>query len=143
MLHRAFDSLRRRLRRKRYQRLSSTMRIEALAGFIVDLGGGPASFFAAMFPRSEQVILVDIDYNRAQRAKRKRPALRVIVADGERIPLADRSVDLTVCNSVIEHGDDPDALVAEIRCVSRSTFVQTLNGGFPLEAHSFIGYTFL
>ena len=118
------------------------MGIEALTGFILDLGGGPASFFAAMFPKPEQVILVDVDYNRACQAKQKQSTLHVIVADGERLPLADCSVDVTVCNSVIEHVNDPDTLAAEIRRVSRDYFLQTPNGAFPLETHSFIAIPF-
>ena len=118
------------------------MGIESLAGFILDLGGGPASFFAAMFPRPEQIILVDIDCNRACQAKRKQSALHVIVADGGRLPLADCSIEMTVCNSVIEHIDDPDALAAEVRRVSQGYFLQTPNGDFPLETHSFIAIPF-
>lgn len=114
------------------------MGIDSLAGFILDLGGGPASFLAAMFPRPKQVILVDVDRNEACHAKRKRPSLIVIVADGTRLPLADCSIATTVCNSVIEHVEDPYALAVEIRRVSRGYFVQTPNGAFPLELHSFI-----
>jgi ubiquinone/menaquinone biosynthesis C-methylase UbiE len=117
------------------------MGIELLTDFILDLGGGPASFFAAMFPRPEQVILVDVDYKRACQAKRKQSA-HVIVADGERLPLADCSVDMTVCNAVIEHVDNHDVLAAEIRRVSRGYFQQTPYKGFPLETHSFIALPF-
>lgn len=135
-------ALRQRSRRKRYLHMSRFLGFESVAGFILDLGGGPASFFAAMFPRPEQVILVDVDYNLAHEGRRKQSALAVIVADGGRLPLADCSVDVTVCNSVIEHVDDPDALAAEIRRVSRGFFLQTPHEGFPLETHSFIAIPF-
>lgn len=141
MIRKVFDSLRRRSRRKRYLRVQDVIGIEPLAGFILDLGGGPASFFAAMFPRPEQVILVDVDFIRAYQAKRKQSALRVVVADGGRLPLVDCSA-ATICNSVIEHVDDPGALAAEIRRVSRGYFLQTPNGDFPLETHSFIAIPF-
>ena len=122
--------------------MSRFLGFESVAGFILDLGGGPASFFAAMFPSPEQVILVDVDYNLAHEGKRKQSALTVIVADGGRLPLADCSIDMTVCNSVIEHVDDPDALAAEIRRVSQGFFLQTPHEGFPLETHSFIAIPF-
>jgi hypothetical protein len=51
-------------------------------------------------------------------------------------------VDVTTCNSVIEHVDDPDALAAEVRRVSWGYFLQTPHGGFPLETHSFIAIPF-
>ena len=111
-------------------------------GFVLDLGGGPASFFAAMFPRPEQIILLDIAYNAAHQAKQKQPSLHVIVADGDRLPLGDDSIEMTVCNSVIDHVADPDALAAEIHRVSQSYFLQTPNGSFPLETHSFIAIPF-
>ena len=118
------------------------MRVESLAGFILDLGGGSASFFAALFPRPNPVILVDIDYNLAHQAKRKRPALNVVVADGVRLPLTECCIDVTICNSVIEHLHNPNALAAEIRRVSQGYFIQTPNESFPLETHSFIAIPF-
>jgi len=142
MIRKIIGLLRRRSRRRRYLRIRDLIGIESLPGLILDLGGGPASFFAAMFPRPEQVILLDIDYNRACQARRRQSTLHVIVSDGERLPLSDRSVDVTICNSVIEHVDDPDALATEIRRVSRSYFSQTPNGDFPLETHSFIAIPF-
>ena len=85
---------------------------------------------------------MDIAYNAAHLAKRKQPALHVIVADGDRLPLGDGSIEMTVCNSVIEHVDNPDALATEIRRVSQGYFLQTPNGDFPLETHSFIAIPF-
>ena len=138
MIRRVFAALRRRSRQQRYRHVRDVIRVESQAGPILDLGGGPASFFAGMFPRPEQVFLVDISPTEAQRAKQRKPALRVIVADGERMPFADVSFSATVCNSVIEHVSDPRSLSAEIRRVSRAYFVQTPNGKFPLETHSYI-----
>ncbi len=142
MIHRIFAALRQRSRRRRYLRIRDLTGIESLSGLILDLGGGPASFLAALFPRPQQVILVDVSYDSVHQAKRKQSALHVIVADGGNLPLVSDSVDVTVCNSVIEHVDDPDALASEIRRVSRGYFLQTPNGRFPLETHSFIAIPF-
>jgi SAM-dependent methyltransferase len=137
-----FALLRQHSRQKRYLKIQELMKPEHLSGFILDLGGGPASFFAALFPEQSRVILVDISYDEVLIAKQRYPLLSVIVADGKHLPLADRSIDLTVCNSVIEHVDDPKALAIEIRRVSRNYFLQTPHGGFPLETHSFIPIPF-
>lgn len=134
--------LRQHSRLRRYKFIHGLLRVEGVSGFVLDLGGGPASFFGAMFPRPEQVILLEINYRRACKAKLTKPALHVIVADGEHLPLSDLSVDITVSNSVIEHVDDPGALAGEIDQVSQSYFLQTPNGDFPLEAHSFIAIPF-
>ena len=56
-----FTRLRERFRRQRYQSIADSTSVEALPGFKLDLGGGPASFFAARYPRPAEVILVDVD----------------------------------------------------------------------------------
>jgi SAM-dependent methyltransferase len=137
-----FARLRRHSRLRRYRRIQALLAVESLAGPVLDLGGGPASFFAALFPRPGQIVLVDLDGGEVSRAKEREPAISAIVADGGRLPLAGGSVAAVVCNSVIEHVDDPAALAREIRRVSRSYFLQTPNGKFPLETHSFVAIPF-
>jgi SAM-dependent methyltransferase len=134
--------LRRRWRLRRYRRIEALLALESLAGPVLDLGGGPASFFAALFPRPAQILLIDLDGDEVSRAKEREPAISAVVADGARLPLAQGSVDAVICNSVIEHVSDPGALAGEIRRVGRSYFVQTPNGRFPLETHSFIAIPF-
>ena len=142
MMRKGFDLLRRHFRQGRYLQIRNLMKVESRTGVILDLGGGPASFFAARFPRPEQVILLEINQALACQAKQKQPALHVIVADGERLPLADCSIEIIVCNSVIEHVDHPDALAAEMRRVGQGYFLQTPCRDFPLETHSFIAMPF-
>ena len=142
MIRKAFDLLRQRFRRRRYLQIRDLIGIKISTGFILDLGGGPASFFAAMFPRPERIILLDVNYDLTSHAKQRQPALHAIVADGRRLPLADCSIDMTICNSVIEHVTTPKVLASEIRRVSQSYFLQTPNGDFPLETHSFIAIPF-
>jgi ubiquinone/menaquinone biosynthesis C-methylase UbiE len=113
-----------------------------MSGYILDLGGGPASFFASIFPRPEQVICVDINYTVACQAKLNQSSLHIVVANGQRLPLANQSVDATVCNSVVEHVADPSLLAAEIKRVSKRYFLQTPNMAFPLELHSHIPIPF-
>lgn len=142
MIQRLFASLRRRSRDKRYRQVRDVLNVESQNGFILDLGGGPASFFAGMFPCPEQVVLVDINLADARQARRLRPSMGAVVANGEQLPFADGTFSATVCNSVIEHVDDPTRLSREICRVSRTYFVQTPNGRFPLETHSYIAIPF-
>ena len=141
-VHRFFGYLRRRFRRSRYQQLRQRFDCETLSGAILDLGGGPASFFASMFPEPKRIVLVDIEYALARRAKEVIPELNVVVADGAKLPFARQSMGLTVCNSVIEHVADPASLAAEIERVSQRYFIQTPNVEFPIETHSYIGIPF-
>lgn len=142
IIKKIFSSLRQYFRQKRYLKIKSIARVESLRGFILDLGGGPASFFAAKFPRPEQVILLEINHNEAYQARQKQPMLHVIIADGECLPIASYSIDMTISNSVIEHVNNPTALAKEIQRVSKRYFLQTPNGDFPLETHSFVAIPF-
>ena len=142
MIRSSMQRLRQSFRRSRYRTLCELMNVDRVKGFVLDLGGGSASFFAAAYHKPDRIILLDVDLNPVREAKERYPGLCFIVADGERLPLANSSIGMTVCNSVIEHVDDPDALAAEIRRVSQSFFLQTPNKDFPLETHSFVAIPF-
>jgi SAM-dependent methyltransferase len=135
--------LRQRFRRIRYQTIHRLLAHDPSApGFVLDLGGGPASFFAALYPRPENIILAEVEEALARKAAQRLPELNVVVADGERLPFGSAAIQTTICNSVIEHVANPDRLAAEINRVSRNFFLQTPNGRFPVETHSFIGIPF-
>lgn len=142
LLHQSFALLRTFFRKQRYKKIVDDLQAESVGGFILDLGGGPASFFASQFPKPEKVVLVEIGKKEARIAKENFPALHVVIADGEQLPFADATFELTVCNSVIEHVQHPALLAQEIRRTSQNYFVQTPNGEFPIEPHSFIGIPF-
>jgi ubiquinone/menaquinone biosynthesis C-methylase UbiE len=95
-----------------------------------------------MFPHPSRVILVDIDYKKAVLARKNQPKIFVVVGDAERLPFADSVLRFTVSNSVIEHVNNADAMAFEVRRVSRGYFLQTPNGAFPVETHSFIPIPF-
>ena len=139
---RLVERLRQRRRRRRHQTIAEALDVHTTRGLILDLGGGAARYFARVHPRPEQVVLVDLNPHVARRAAEVVPGLRVVVADGCRLPFADRALRVTVCNSVIEHVEDPERLAREIERVSESYFVQTPHGRFPLETHSFIPIPF-
>ncbi len=142
MLQKLFLALRHYFRQRRYRTLSNTLGLEQKRGLFLDLGGGPASFFTALFPRPEQIILLDLSFELVAEGQRRYPAINAVVANAEQLPFGDDAIALTVCNSVIEHVDHPQALASEIRRTSKAYFLQTPNGRFPLETHSLIGIPF-
>jgi len=51
------------------------------------------------------------------------PSANVVVGDGQRLPYDDADFDLVVCSEVLEHVDDPSAVLAEIDRVGRGVAV--------------------
>ena len=91
---------------------------------VLDVGcgiGGMATFCAQ---RGARVILVDADANnvaasRARLAEFAGLRLETHVSDAHRLPLADGIASRIVCAEVLEHVDDPAAVMAELVRVGR------------------------
>lgn len=91
---------------------------------VLDVGcgiGGPANFCGQ---RGAHVILVDIDIANASRSKmrvEKTPARRVdaFVSDSSPLPLADETATKIMCSEVLEHVDDPNAVLRELSRVGK------------------------
>jgi hypothetical protein len=64
-------------------------------------------------------------------------AIPVLLYDGRNIPAKDKSFDLLVCNSVLEHVPPSDraALCDEMRRVAKRIYLQTPAHEFPIEPH--------
>ena len=62
---------------------------------------------------------------------------KFVLYDGINIPFSDKSFDLLICNSVLEHvpPKNREILAAEIDRVSKQVFIQTPAQEFPIEPH--------
>jgi SAM-dependent methyltransferase len=77
-----------------------------------------------------RVLGIDIDVpGLAKAGERFGDVVSFLCADSERMPLADDSVDVVICNHVYEHVLDPVALFAELRRVLRPDGVAYLGLG--------------
>ena len=112
------------------------------SGYWLDLGGDAGGYLISQIHRSKPVILLDLEQDSLIRARAKYPQLLAIVADGEHLPFKDQSIACIFCNSVIEHVQDPMLLSMEIERSGQTYFVQTPNGNFFAEPHSFIPIPF-
>src|SRR5579864_6264109 len=91
---------------------------------VLDLGcgdGGNARFCAQL---GAHLILADIDTEKVAHTKRRLavyPDLRLetYVSDANPLPIADATVSRVVCAEVLEHVDDPAAIMAELVRVGR------------------------
>lgn len=92
-----------------------------LDGLLVADIGCSAGFIADELHRAgARTIGVDIDVPGLARAQERfGDGVSFLCADGERLPLADESIDIAVFNHIYEHVVDPDAVVAELRRVLR------------------------
>ena len=86
----------------------------SLAGrTVLDVGAGPVQFAAAFAAADARYVALDAD----PAELRTRPA---IAARGERLPLADRSVDVCFSSNVVEHVPAPWRFADELVRVTRS-----------------------
>jgi len=87
---------------------------------VLDLGCGAGANTLALFGNQRDVSVVGLDIAHPSavvyRSRTGRPA---VVGAGEALPVAAGSVDLVVCNDVLEHLVDPDTLMEEIRRILR------------------------
>lgn len=69
--------------------------------------------------------LVGVDYSRdaVTFGKQLFPALDLRQGDIYRLPFADHTFDLVLCNEVLEHLEDPVAALAELRRVGKGEFL--------------------
>ncbi len=89
---------------------------------VLDVGSSAGGLTARIAPSA---ICVDIDLTALLRARVKRPALRVVVADASRLPFFARSFDRTICVAVFHHLEANTAreAVREFARVTRSSLL--------------------
>jgi ubiquinone/menaquinone biosynthesis C-methylase UbiE len=89
-----------------------------LTGLVaVDVGCSTGFTAAALREAGATVIGADIDQPGLSSAHGRFADITFLCADGEKMPLADASVDVVVLSHIYEHVVDPDAVMAEIRRV--------------------------
>src|SRR5690348_16864302 len=124
-----------RFRRKRAERIRQAFPdIDGMT--VLDLGGS-LHFWQVVgsVVKPRKVSILNIADDRSANAKNLHGEIELY--DGKTIPRDDGSVDLLICNSVIEHVPpaERDGLAREIRRVARNYVIQTPAYAFPLEPH--------
>jgi hypothetical protein len=130
----------RRFRRARAQRIA-TMFPDIESMDVLDLGGSTDFWnIVGSIIRPRSVALLNLDMGAI--TKREATVTSGVpctteLYDGKTIPRGDKSVDLVICNSVIEHvpPEEREAFAREIDRVARHYVVQTPAFGFWLEPH--------
>lgn len=91
---------------------------------VVDVGAGDGGMARFCAPRARETILIDQDAGRLEQALkglRERGFDRVSgkTGDASKLPLPDASASRIICTEVLEHVDDPDAVMAELVRIGR------------------------
>ena len=90
---------------------------------VLDLGCGVGGYSRALGERGLDVKALDVVPEYVERARSIGVAAELY--DGERVPLADGSVDTVILLEVVEHLDDPARLLREARRVARRNVLVT------------------
>jgi ubiquinone/menaquinone biosynthesis C-methylase UbiE len=101
--------------------------------------GGPGLATVLLAPYFKTVVAVNLDPEALSPSHIADPESFVrIMGDGCILPLRDKSVDLVLCDNVIEHVREQarEGLISELRRVSKNGFfITTPNYWFPFEPH--------
>lgn len=106
---------------------------------LLDVGSSTGYIADEMRIAGARVIGLDIDVPGLVASRRRLPSETLLLAAaGERLPLADGSVDLVLFNHIYEHVVDPAAVMLELRRVlapGGALFLGLDNRRYPLEPH--------
>ncbi|MBI3597170.1 MAG: class I SAM-dependent methyltransferase, partial [Nitrospirae bacterium] len=76
------------------------------------------------YPRSD--ILCDKHLENLERGSAIRTGGRpLVIADGESLPVPDKSFDFVICSHVLEHADDPEQFLRELSRVGKAGYIET------------------
>lgn len=102
---------------------------------VLDVGGGLGSFAALLSLRGVSVTLLDVVEENLAVIERRHPGVTAVLGDACALPFDDGTFDGAVCMEVLEHIDDDERAVAELRRVVRNgaaLVVSVPNAAAPL-----------
>jgi ubiquinone/menaquinone biosynthesis C-methylase UbiE len=83
---------------------------------ILDLGGGWGFYSEPLKKRGHETLVLDVVKPGYQKAP-------VVLYEGEKIPFADKSFDVTILVTMLHHVPDPEKLVREVRRVTKKKVI--------------------
>lgn len=103
---------------------------------ILDLGGSESFWIESNIEINPENITI-LNISNYQKEYSKLPGIKKLTYDGNKIPFEDKSYDLVICNSVIEHVKKDQRIIfsKEIMRVGKKFFLQTPCFYFPIEPH--------
>jgi SAM-dependent methyltransferase len=145
LLYQFYDGLRERLNRRLVKFLLGNAVTRGDCR-ILEAGSGPA-FASSIFNAEDRVCLsiaVDIDIEALHEARSRDSGLALVVADVQRLPFRNGSIDLCWNSSTIEHLETPERALNEMNTVTKPggmIFVGVPNSYGPLGFQRLISDT--
>lgn len=84
---------------------------------VLEIGAGTGNFLALFEGRARRLIALDLTEGMLQQARKRYPFQELVVADGLRMPLRTRSIDLVTSAQALHHIFEPVPFVKEMRRV--------------------------
>ena len=115
---------------------------------VVDIGGGPGHFTAALRSRGARCYLFEPDSG--EMLSRGAAPSGAVLADGYWLPVRDGGADICLSSNVLEHVPDPSGLIDEMVRVTRPGGLVYLSftnwfspwGGHEMSPWHYLGYRF-
>lgn len=104
-----------------YYRLQLTSYVSGLLPpqgpcLVLDVGAGDGRLGSLLRDFRPQTNVIALETNLRANLRASIPFVRF---DGRRVPLGDRAADVSILSNVLHHAEDPGALLAEVRRVTR------------------------
>ena len=84
---------------------------------VLEIGAGTGNFLSLFEGRAARLIAMDLTHGMLQQARRRHPDQELVVADGLRMPLRNRSIDLVTSAQALHHIFKPVPFLKEMRRV--------------------------
>ncbi len=88
---------------------------------VLEVGAGSGNFLSLFQGHAATLIALDLTEKMLRVARRNHPSFAVVMADGGRLPLASRSVDLVTSAQALHHVFEPVPFVMEMRRVCKDS----------------------
>ncbi|MDQ3645397.1 MAG: class I SAM-dependent methyltransferase [Actinomycetota bacterium] len=87
---------------------------------VLEVGAGTGHFISRFAGQGRTLVAADLIPAMLVQARIENLEMHVVVADGARVPIADRSVDLCACAQMLHHVWEPIPLLTEMKRVTSS-----------------------
>lgn len=84
---------------------------------VLEVGAGTGNFLSLFEGRAARLIALDLTHGMLQQARKRHSAQELVAADGLRMPLRNRSIDLVATAQALHHIFEPVPFVKEMRRV--------------------------